>query len=64
MPYLSKIQPHTCRKPSGRLDHGRKRYGDGTTWQCPKCKKIYRLETDQRDGVIWVEQKGVINASL
>jgi hypothetical protein len=55
MPYLTKIKTHVCRKPSGKYDHGTKTYAQGTLWQCPVCKKIHKLEYDQREGIIWME---------
>ena len=54
MAILKKVEPrgdHRCDKPSDP----QKRYGRGTIWECDECGNQFRLESDQREGWIWVE---------
>jgi ribosomal protein L37AE/L43A len=55
MPYIKAVKRHECKQPDAKKIN--KRFDAGTLWQCPTCKKVYRLENDQRDGWIWIETK-------
>jgi hypothetical protein len=50
MPFLNKVpHPCNCDKPNAKDAD----YWIGTRWQCDKCKAVYELQDDQRDGLYW-----------
>jgi hypothetical protein len=59
MTYLKIVTNHVCKEPQ-RQEIAKNNLTSGTIWQCDECKKVYKLEYDQRDGWIWMEQVGYI----
>ena len=57
MPYIKEIlKPHKC-AGLPRPDIAGKKHLPGTKWQCNKCRKIYRLDYEQKDGWYWITEK-------